>query len=108
MKVLPITFTVLALTFIVSHVWLGPIYTMSDGCICGERRAWLEFNENPEWRNAKLFLRIESSGTPQHKHEYWDAKYGGQYPVLVYIGVGFGILGATAWLCRRKRVLPDT
>jgi hypothetical protein len=80
---------------------------MYDGCVCHRSRAWLEFNESSSLKSIKLFLRIEEPGDPQHQHQFYDAKYDGQYPVLVYIGVGFGLLSAAAWFYRRKRVLPD-
>jgi hypothetical protein len=94
----------LAVGFIIAHGFVGPIYTMYDGCVCGQSRAWLEFEESSSLR---LFLRIERPGDPKHQHQYYDAKYDGQYPVLIYIGVGFGLSSAAAWFYRRKRALPD-
>jgi hypothetical protein len=98
---LPVFLAVVAVTFILSEGWVGPIYTMSDGCVCHRSRAWLQFEESSSLR---LFLRIKKPGDPKHQHQYYDAKYGGQYPVLVYIAVGFGLLSAATWLYRRKRV----
>ena len=104
MKYLPVFLAVFAVSFILAEGWYGPIYTMYDGCACGQRRAWFEFEESPSLRGMQLFLRIEEPGDPKHQHQYYDAKYDGQYPVLVYIGVGFGLLSAATWLYRRKCV----
>jgi hypothetical protein len=91
----------LAVGFIIAQSFVGPIYTMYDGCVCHRSRAWLQFEESSSLR---LFLRIETPGDPKHQHQFYDAKYDGQYPVLIYIGVGFGLLSAATWLYRRKRV----
>jgi hypothetical protein len=106
MKYLPVIFAVLAVSFILAEGWCGPVYTMSDWCQCHRSRAWLEFDESLNLRGMKLFLRVEEPGDPQHQHQFCDPQYGGQYPVLAYIGVGFGLLSAATWLYRR-RALPD-
>jgi hypothetical protein len=102
-KMLPIILAVLAVSFIVPEERFGPIYTMYDGCTCGQRRAWLEFEESPSLRRKQLFLRIEEPGDPKHQHQFWDAQYGGQYHVFLYIGFGCGILSAASWIYQRKR-----
>ena len=107
MKMLTVIFAVLAVAFFMAHGWLGPIYTEYDSCVCGRSRAWLEFDESSSLRDVRLFQRIEKPGDSHHQHDFCDAKYEGQYPVLLYIGVGFGLLSAATWFCRRKRALPD-
>ena len=43
------------------------------------------------------FLRIEKIGDSQHRHQFDDPQYGGQYSVLVYGGIGFLVLSAVVW-----------
>ena len=104
MKMLPIILAVLAVSFIVAEDRYGPIYTMYDGCTCGQSRAWLEFEESRSLSGKQLFLRIERSGDPEHQHQYYDAKYDGQYPVFLYTGILCGILSVGSWIYQRKRV----
>jgi hypothetical protein len=100
---LPIILAVLAVAFIVAEDRYGPIYTMSDVCICGQSRSWLEFEESPSLSGKQLFLRIDEPGDPKHQHEFSDAQYGGQYHVFLYVGVVCGILSAASWIYKRKR-----
>jgi len=106
MRYLPVILAVLAVSFIVAEGWCGPIYTEYDWCVCGQSRAWLEFDESSSLRGVRLFQRLEKPGDPHHQHQFCDPKYEGQYPVLVYIGVGFGLLSVATWLYRR-RALPS-
>jgi hypothetical protein len=111
MRFLPVILAVLAVIFILADGYIGPIYTMSNWCECHRSYVWLEFNESESLRGVALFLRVEEPGDPQHHHQFTDAKYDGQYPVLFYIGVGFGIssvvAGLAVWFYGRKRALPD-
>jgi hypothetical protein len=106
MKMFAFIFAVFAVIFFVAHRGVGPNYTEYDGCVCGQSRSWLEFDESSSLRGVKLFLRIETTGDPHHQHQFCDPTYEGQYPVLAYIGVGFGLLSAATWLYRR-RAAPD-
>ena len=104
MKILPIILAGLAVAFIVAEDGVGPVYTMYDGCTCGQSRAWLEFEESPNLSGKQLFLRIEKPGEPKHQHQFWDEQYDGQYHVFLYIGVVCGILSAATWNYKRKRI----
>ena len=106
MKMLVIIFAVLGVTFFVAHGWVGSIYREYDWCVCDQSRSWLEFDESSSLRGVRLFQRIEKPGDPHHQHQFCDPTYEEQYPVLVYIGVGFGLLSAVTWLYRR-RASPD-
>jgi hypothetical protein len=103
MKMLSIILAVFAVTLLVAHGWVRPIYTMYDECECGRSRAWLEFNEDLCLRSVPIFLRIEKIGDSQHRHQFDDPQYGGQYSVLVYGGIGFLVLSAVVWPYRQKR-----
>jgi len=96
MKMLSIIFAVLAVISFLAHGFVGPIFTEYDWCVCGQSRAWLEFDDSliPSLRDIRLFPRIEKPGDPHHQHLFCDAIWERQYPVLVYIGVGFGLLSA--------------
>lgn len=103
---LPIILVTFAVAFIVAEDQFGPIYTMYDGCTCGQRRSWLGFDGSPVLRHKQLFLRIDEPGNPRHQHQFWDARYDGRYRVFLYAGVTFGILSALTWAYQRKRIRP--
>jgi hypothetical protein len=99
---IPIILAPLALAFILAHLWLGPICTDSDCCICGRQRIWLAFDYNPRLTETKFFLRITSPGDPNHKHECTDPQYDTN-AALGYIGVGFLLASVLIWTWPSKQ-----
>jgi hypothetical protein len=104
MKMISILMGAFALLFIVAHLWLGPVYRMYDGCICGQHRTWISFDDSTKFRGTKLFVRITSPGDLHHSHEYTDPVYD-THPVLGFIGVGFGLAGVVVGFYPRQVVL---
>jgi hypothetical protein len=100
MKWLAIIFAVIALTLFASYLWLGPVYTMYDGCECGRRRDWKEFQECAQLHGKKFMSHITTPGVPGHEHRYWDAQYS-QSAIVAFVACGFGMAAVVVELRRR-------
>ena len=105
MKRLSISLALVALALLGSYAWLGPVYTMHDGCQCGRRRDWKEFQECAPLRGKKFMPHVTSPGVPGHEHHYWDTQYS-QSSLMALGALGVAMAALIVEL-RRRGLAPS-